>query len=103
MLYLHFFHGRKTVDEEMNDWGEIGPIVETAFVSWTYGNLKLHDGEDDFIFLNETEGLIPIGNMYYGDFELLDADNTFLKGKTPVSLHDFELLNRQPENKQSIF
>ena len=82
----------------MNGWGEDGPIVEVAFVSWTYGCLKLHDEEDDFIFLMEAEGVIPVRNMYYGDFELLDENDPFLKGKTAICIHDFELLNRQPES-----
>lgn len=98
MLYIHFFNGRKTVDEQMNDWGEDGPIIETTFVSWTYGSLKLHAGEGDFMFLKETEGLVPVGNRYYGDFELLTADDSFLKGKTIVSLHDFQQLNQPSEH-----
>ncbi|ANH81668.1 hypothetical protein A8C56_12355 [Niabella ginsenosidivorans] len=93
MMYLHFFHGRKTIDEEMNDWGEDGPIIETDFVSWTYGSLKLHDKDGDFIFVRETNGLIPIGNMYYGDFEILPDTDEIAGHKPVLSLKAFEQLN----------
>jgi len=26
-VYLELFHGRKSVDEELNDWGSQGPIL----------------------------------------------------------------------------
>lgn len=94
-MYLHFFHGRKTIDEEMNDWGEDGPVIEVDFVSWTYGSLKLHDKDDDFIFVRETEGLIPIGNMYYGDFEILPNADEIADHKPVLSLKEFEQVNRK--------
>lgn len=96
MLYIRFFHGRKSVDEEMDDWGEDGPIVEAGFITWTYGSLKLHDQDGDFVFVQETEGLIPIGNMYYGDFELLTDAGDILPNKAFLSLEAFEQLNRRP-------
>lgn len=97
MMYIHFFHGRKTIEEEMNDWGEDGPIVEIDFASWTYGSIKLHYEDWDFIFVNQVEGLIPIGDMYYGDFEIL-SDITEMEGRRPVlSLEAFEQLNGTQE------
>ncbi|HMR82567.1 MAG TPA: hypothetical protein PKE30_05530 [Niabella sp.] len=94
-MYIHFFHGRKTIVEEMNDWGADGPVIEAASVSWTYGTLKLHYENWDFIFVNQIEGLIPIGKMYYGDFEIL-TDRTEIAGTHPhLLLTEFEQLNKQ--------
>jgi hypothetical protein len=101
-MYIHFFHGRKSIEEEMNDWGENGPVIEIDFTSWTYGSLKLHDKDWDFIFVRQVEGLIPIGDMYYGDFEIL-SDITEIQKDTPVlSLKEFEELN-SGEESQTLF
>ncbi|MBZ4187668.1 hypothetical protein [Niabella beijingensis] len=94
-MYIHFYHGRKTIEEELNDWGEDGPIVSVSFISWTYGNLKLHDETDDFTFLSQAEDLIPLGNMYYGDFELLPDGDPWVNGRPVISIKEFENLNQK--------
>ncbi|HMR85429.1 MAG TPA: hypothetical protein PKE30_19930 [Niabella sp.] len=93
MMYIHVFHGRKTIEEEMNDWGDNGPVVAVDFVSWTYGTLKLHYPDWDFVFVKQVEGLIPIGDMYYGDFEILSDIAEIEKDKPVLSLEAFEQLN----------
>ena len=40
--FISFFHGRTSPEEDLEDWGSIGPIVGPVKVSWTYGCLKLH-------------------------------------------------------------
>ncbi|MGJ7030866.1 hypothetical protein GGU45_001359 [Niabella hirudinis] len=76
-------------------WGEDGPAIKIPGISWTYGSLKLHDDDWDLIFVRETEGLIPIGNMYYGDFEILPDGAEIFPHWPVLSLQTFEQLNRQ--------
>lgn len=100
-MYIHFFHGRQTINQEMNDWGEDGPIVEITSITSTYGSLSLHD-KNTSIFLNETEGLIPIGNKYYGDFEILANMEEISTAKERLSLEEFQQLNKVSENAITI-
>lgn len=79
-LYLGLFHGRKTPDENMDDWGFEGPLVgPLKYLQVTYmGTMRLHfenpkdaqlfglDPASPFLFL--TEDLIKIGEAYYGDW-----------------------------------
>ncbi len=58
-MHIHFFHGRKTIDEQMNDWGEDGPVIKISGVTWTYGSLKLHDDDWDFVFVRENRRADP--------------------------------------------
>lgn len=79
MLYIHLFHGRKTVDEDMNDWGDDGPIIGPVdYFHLTYGNdIKLGD---DLCHLHiDNTGLLYFDGMYYGDFSVLDGP-TYLAG-----------------------
>lgn len=89
-LYLHLYHGRRTLDEDMDDWGfdgpHIGPIV--GGVSMTYGSeiniiLEPEDYRKFFGDLPPNFGRLPdevhhsliikngcveYSGMYYGDF-----------------------------------
>ena len=91
-LYLHLYHGRETLVEDMDDWGfegpHIGPLV--GGVSMTYGSeinivlepedyqkffgaLSPHFGrQDDAVHhsLRIKEGCVAYNGMYYGDFSV---------------------------------
>lgn len=79
MLYIHLFHGRKTVNEDMNDWGEDGPVIGPVdYFHLTYGNdIKL--GDDLCNLHIDKTGLLYFDGMYYGDFSVLDGQ-TYLGG-----------------------
>lgn len=92
--HLILLHGRKTDNEEMDDWGFNGPLlVEIAWLHWTYSNsidlcfisekatmkAQIETGWEQFddcvLSMRLKEGLVvtdePIdGRCYYGDFEL---------------------------------
>lgn len=91
-LYLHLYHGRETLVEDMDDWGfegpHIGPLV--GGVSMTYGleiNIVLepedyqkffgalspHFGrQDDAVHhsLRIKEGCVAYNGMYYNNFNI---------------------------------
>lgn len=71
-VYIHLFHGRKNITEQMEDWGESGPIFGPFdYIHTTYGSdIKL--GElgvlsvvDDVVFYN---------GMLYGDWSVCTLD-----------------------------
>lgn len=77
---INLFHGRNTVDEELEDWGFEGPILKDVGFAFTYGLLKIfnvnYDGSfGDMIFLPVVEGMVKLGGKYYGDFEILTSDD----------------------------
>lgn len=79
-VYLYLFHGRKDPNEQMDDWGEQGPILgpldyfHTTYssnpkIAWSengreVGNAML-DLVDDMIFYD---------GMYYGDWSVTTID-----------------------------
>lgn len=98
--FLSFFHGRKTPDEHLEDWGSIGPIVGPVKVSWTYGSLKLHPPNySDIYHIQYKFDLVPIEGFYYGDFEILDEEDGSLQEKMSnkeykiLTLEEFKKLN----------
>jgi len=77
MLYLRLFHGRKDPAQEMDDWGEDGPLLGPyRFVHTTYGahvtcgldNGELHD-------LYTVEDMIYYNGVYYGDWSIFTEAN----------------------------
>ena len=48
MVYLELFHGRETVDEEMDDLGSQGPVIgPLPFLHTTYGDWSVIS--EDFV------------------------------------------------------
>lgn len=85
-LYIGCFHGRKTPDEELADWGAQGPVIgPLEYVHLTYmGDPKFEfasfeDAQRYFHLDNEhnqtegnfdvVDGMLVVGDgMYYGDW-----------------------------------
>lgn len=90
-LYLGLFHGRKTIEEELDDWGFNGPIIgPLKFCHITYGSYikpsfsERHPGRhrlygfDDptpLIELVDHGTLVPFQGAYYGDWTLFIIDD----------------------------
>lgn len=78
-IYLALFHGRKK-NEKLEDWGTDGPVIGPVSIQWTYGGIRLclPSGEDE-VDLPVSEGLVKIGEQYYGDFNVWNLSETSLK------------------------
>ena len=80
-MTLHLYHGRKTKDEEMDDWGFDGPVLEVEGVTVTYAiDIRImFSGQDDYLFLSEycIDSLIFYDGKFYGDWSVqpLDKDS----------------------------
>lgn len=70
-IYISFFHGRHSPNEELSDWGFDGPIVGPVELQITYetwrisGNSWMDDVEIPF-----EDGCARIGDKYYGDISI---------------------------------
>lgn len=74
MVYLELFHGRKTPTEQLDDWGELGPVFGPfPFVHTTYAcEIKL--GEQAHVLpILLPEGMTYYDGMYYGDWSVCSA------------------------------
>jgi hypothetical protein len=73
-LTLHLFHGRKDPDDNLDDWGTVGPFLLIESVNWTYGSVSIisfTQGETtEEILLTEMmrEDMIFYDGVWYGDF-----------------------------------
>lgn len=76
-VYLKLFHGRKTVDEDMDsDWGEQGPILGPLdYVHTTYAAtihcLAVNQQYD--VDLTVVEDCIYYNGWFYGDWSVTTA------------------------------
>lgn len=75
--YDGFFHGRRSLDDEMHDWGFNGPVFgPLAYAHTTYmcpPVLTLFSG--DHVELEAAEGCIKVGPYFYGDFTVFMHKN----------------------------
>jgi hypothetical protein len=76
-LYISLFHGRKYPKQDMEGWGDMGPIIGPVDISWTYGCPKIHKDWDDWEHLpmSKDRDMVHFAGVYYGDFEIVHADD----------------------------
>lgn len=79
-VYLELFHGRKTVTEQLEDWGTGGPILgPLSYVHTTYAtDIKVETADgvcgELRIVGEETVDLLYYGGVYYGDWSVFGAE-----------------------------
>lgn len=90
-VYLELFHGRKTLAEQLDDWGTEGPILgPLKFVHTTYATdikLETADGRDGLLHVvgEEMPDLLYYDETYYGDWSVFGEEilrnNPALRGR----------------------
>lgn len=86
-VYLGLFHGRKTPDEQLDGWGENGPVIgPLAYVHTTYlTHIRFCPvGEDDPTDLNIIEDMVEFDGMYYGDWTVFFHNPDAAAGKDVI-------------------
>jgi len=74
-VYLFFYHGRHTSEEELDDWGFNGPTFGPySRIAITYGcHIKAIDEKEKITdFTIGTDGLVEVLGAFYGDFIIID-------------------------------
>jgi hypothetical protein len=71
-MYLRLFHGRRNPDENLNDWGLDGPVIGpcVAITSTYAAHVRLHDENDNELWLEYQGDLLAFDSIYYGDFAI---------------------------------
>ena len=72
MPYLKLWHGRETVDEEMDSWGTSGPVFGPfPFFHMTY-DCEITFSEENGHILKVIDELVYYDGVYYGDWSFFD-------------------------------
>ncbi len=76
VMFLELFHGRPDPNQEMDDWGEPGPIFECPnYVHTTYAcDIKLGEIGGHWCDLKIVDGMIYYSGMWYGDWSVFIPD-----------------------------
>ena len=71
-LYVHLYHGRKSPDEQLDDWGLDGPTFGPLdSVHQTYAStFQMHGKDDKEGWLDFHDDLIIYEGVYYGDISV---------------------------------
>jgi hypothetical protein len=79
-VYLELFNGRKSVIEQLDDWGTEGPILgPLKFVHTTYASdikLETVEGLDGVLHVvgEETPDLLYYDKIFYGDWSVFGEE-----------------------------
>lgn len=70
-VVLRLYHGRRSADEDMEDWGSDGPVLgPLSGVIVTYGTYRLFAGGNWECNLDTEGDCAKWDNVLYGDFEI---------------------------------
>jgi hypothetical protein len=74
-LYLQLYHGRTDPDQQMEDWGFVGPTFgPLSYVVQTYcTTLRLHGDPHHELWLAHHDDMVVWGGAYYGDMSIFVA------------------------------
>ncbi|KKN73514.1 hypothetical protein LCGC14_0399560 [marine sediment metagenome] len=91
-VYIHLFHGRKDPAEQLEDWGEDGPVLGPfRWVHTTYacdiklGSLEPRDDAVGSLYI--VEYLVYYAGVWYGDWLVFD-DECVETDKSVPQLYD---------------
>ena len=74
-VYIELFHGRADPLQDMEDWGEPGPVFGPfRFVHTSYAtHVKLGGDTDSPQELNTLQDMVYYGGVWYGDWSVFPA------------------------------
>ena len=86
-LCIHLYHGRRTLDEDMEDWGRPGPRFRGyRWIGCTYGSTirccLQDDSNEHMLHIHHPSGLVYYDGWYYGDWDIsavpvVNDENTY--------------------------
>jgi hypothetical protein len=75
-MYLRLYHGRTDPDQEMDDWGFVGPTFGplSCYVHTYCCTFRIHgEGPSSEVWLEKHDDMIRWGGCFYGDMEVFLA------------------------------
>lgn len=94
-IYVKLFHGRNDPNQNMDDWGEQGPVFGP--LDWfhtTYLNhIRMGDAENDDQELKLVGDMLYYDGMYYGDWSAF-GEEEIMRCRCRPDNHDVNCLSR---------
>jgi hypothetical protein len=74
-VFLELLHGRKSQDEDLEDWGTNGPVLGPfEWVHTTYAqHVRCGRDGDGYLHFFLSGDLLYYDGVYYGDWSVFDA------------------------------
>lgn len=77
MVYLELFHGRNNPNQNLDDWGEEGPVFGP--LNWVHTTYRYHiklgvPGHEGMAELFLFDDMIYYNGVYYGDWSIFSTD-----------------------------
>jgi hypothetical protein len=75
-MYMRLYHGRTDPDEQMDDWGFVGPTFGplACYVHTYCSTFRIHaECSFDELWLDKFDGMIRWNGCFYGDMEIFIA------------------------------
>ena len=91
MVAIRLFHGRNSVDQELEDWGEDGPVLgpfDGIHTTYHHHIRPVVKGDSDGD-LEIVEDMMYYDGMYYGDWAIMSWD--MAQKDFPNSLQEFDV------------
>ena len=87
-VYIELFHGRADPEQDLDDWGEPGPIFGPyKFARTTYGwHLKFGANGDALHQLSVPDDMVYYDGLWYGDWSVFPP-STFLADRALQERH----------------
>ena len=76
-MYLRLYHGRTDPDEEMDDWGFVGPTFGplSCYIHTYCSTFRIHgDGNTSEVWLETHGDMIRWDGCFYSDMEVFVAE-----------------------------
>ncbi len=77
-MFLRLYHGRTVPDQEMDDWGFVGPTFGplSSYVHTYCCTFRIHgDGDSSEVWLEKHDDMIRWDGCFYGDMEVFIASD----------------------------
>ncbi len=93
-LYIELFHGRKSPDEQLEDWGTQGPVlgpfdyVHMVYLTHIQAQYSQSDKVLDMDDLKIVSDLILYKGVYYGDCTIHSADAVLTSKELTARIED---------------
>ena len=103
IVAIELFHGRKSPDEHLDDWGTQGPVFLVDYVHVTYlCDIKLGipepAGDGDLHFV---EDLVYYDGVFYGDWSVFPASLIATSLELRRRVQAYDALKAQPPKKET--
>lgn len=89
MIYLELYHGRRDPEQDLDDWGEVGPVIACQETHHTYhSHIRLVASGNQEVHVWYFDDMIYFDGVWYGDFTITSTTPKLKEGQEILDLRD---------------